>query len=343
MSIKYDSKTRTYYVEYRPYDINGKKKKSATKKRGFLTKKDAKQFELSVINKKSVSKDYIFRDIAEEYISGLNSNERSKNLFRAYLRRHFKYNDYSINQIDKPSLSAWNKAIRDSIAPRTANQIISLVKSVYKYANNIYDIPDISFVLHRFKVDSVNNDMSVWTIEEFNKFIAVEDNPIYNAFFSCLFWTGARRGEVIALQKSDYDSVKKTLKISKAMKHYNEGFTKPKTLNSNRTIELDNKLNNQLKELLKIDGDFLFGYDVPLSLTSIDRHFKENISKSHVKAIRLHDLRHSHATILINNGVNIVAVSRRLGHTDVNITLKTYTHLLQDTNKELMDKLNGLR
>ena len=68
--------------------------------------------------------------------------------------------------------------------------------------------------------------------------------------------------------------------------------------------------------------------------------FKKAIKASGVKNIRLHDLRHSHATILINNGVNIVAVSKRL---DIETTLKTYTHLLSDTNKELIDKINAIK
>lgn len=62
--------------------------------------------------------------------------------------------------------------------------------------------------------------------------------------------------------------------------------------------------------------------------------------KSGVKKIRIHDLRHSHATILINNGINIVSVSRRLGHSDVNMTLKNYTHLLQKRDEEMMHLLD---
>ena len=86
----------------------------------------------------------------------------------------------------------------------------------------------------------------------------------------------------------------------------------------------------------------MFGGKTGLSVTTIDRYFKDAIKKSGVKPIRLHDLRHSHATILINNGVNIVAVSKRLGHASVEQTLKTYTHLLKDTNEGMMNKINKL-
>ena len=70
--------------------------------------------------------------------------------------------------------------------------------------------------------------------------------------------------------------------------------------------------------------------------------FKKAIKESCVKPIRLHDLRHSHATILINEGVNIVAVSKRLGHTDINQTLKTYTHLLKNTDEQMMETINSI-
>ena len=62
-----------------------------------------------------------------------------------------------------------------------------------------------------------------------------------------------------------------------------------------------------------------------------------------MKPICIHDLRHSHATWLINSGVNIVAVSKRLGHASINQTLKTYTHLLQKTNDEMMDTIESFK
>ena len=89
-------------------------------------------------------------------------------------------------------------------------------------------------------------------------------------------------------------------------------------------------------------GYFLFGGDTSLPITSIDREFKQGIKLSGVKPIRLHDLRHSHATNLINNGANIVAVSKRLGHSSPNITLAIYTHLLKKSEDELIEIMNNM-
>lgn len=82
---------------------------------------------------------------------------------------------------------------------------------------------------------------------------------------------------------------------------------------------------------------FIFGRIKPFSQTNLDRVKDLAIKKANIKRIRIHDLRHSHASNLIAEGVNIVAVSKRLGHSDISMTLKVYTHLLQKTNDEMID------
>lgn len=79
-----------------------------------------------------------------------------------------------------------------------------------------------------------------------------------------------------------------------------------------------------------------FGGQFPLATSTIHRVFTQGIKDSGVKKIRVHDLRHSHATNLINKGANIVAVSKRLGHSDTSMTLRVYTHLLEETEEELL-------
>lgn len=91
------------------------------------------------------------------------------------------------------------------------------------------------------------------------------------------------------------------------------------------------------------DGKYLFGGDEGLTPNYVSNHFNQAVQDSGVKQIRIHDLRHSHATWLINNGVNIVAVSKRLGHATIEQTLKTYTHLMSHTDQEMMFKINEYR
>ena len=95
--------------------------------------------------------------------------------------------------------------------------------------------------------------------------------------------------------------------------------------------------------LMDEPGPYLFGGECPLAVTTIARYFSQAIEETGVRRIRLHDLRHSHATWLINNGANIVAVSKRLGHASIEQTLQTYTHLLQESDNDLVRKINDCR
>ena len=83
----------------------------------------------------------------------------------------------------------------------------------------------------------------------------------------------------------------------------------------------------------------MFGRDKPVSRTQITRVKDKAVDLSGVKPITIHQFRHSHASILINGGMNIVAVSRRLGHSDVEMTLKVYTHLFKNKDTEITDFL----
>jgi integrase len=99
----------------------------------------------------------------------------------------------------------------------------------------------------------------------------------------------------------------------------------------------------ELKPFIQNAEPFVFGTYRSLSITTVQRTFTAAIKKSGVKPITIHDLRHSHATLLINAGVNIVAVSKRLGHSSINITLKTYAHLLEETEEDLVNTIDELR
>ena len=91
---------------------------------------------------------------------------------------------------------------------------------------------------------------------------------------------------------------------------------------------------------LKQNEKWLFGDYRPISRDRVDYAFKYGITRSGVKKIRIHDLRHSHATYLINKGANIVAVSKRLGHKSINTTLSTYAHLMEDAENQIVEILN---
>lgn len=341
MSIHLDKQSGTYYVVYRLKNrMNGEV--TQHKKRGFATKREAKLFEANAMQGNDTH-NVTFSEMAIEYINSLENTEDLKKRKKKKLEEYFKYYNKRLSDIQKPNLVDWSNKMKETYSANLANTTIALVKAVYVYANNVYDINNIATILTNSRKRKVREDYNVWTVEEYEQFISYEDNQIWRALFDTLFWTGCRRGEALALQKSDLHELEGYININKSLRNIKNGFTPTKNESSVRRVYIDKKLIEELTALKYRSGDFLFGDEAPASVSGLEREFNKLIKLSGVKRIRIHDIRHSHATILINSGMNIVAVSRRLGHTDINMTLKVYTHLLQNTNKEVIDFIDNIR
>lgn len=348
--IGYDEKRKTYFVQVKYVDaITGKQ--HTKKKRGFKLKREAVQYEagfkLNINNEQqSIGATVTFREIVSLWEDTIESSQESRRQHKDHFEKRFsEYIDKPIKKITRAQLIEWRRELgKTQYSTKTKNMTLSYVRSAFKFASEIYGIKNPSAVLRNFKATSEEkmSEMQVWTIEEFNRFLQCVDNEIYKIYFQTLFWTGARRGEIIALQCDDLIEDKKEIFIHASQRTSAKGRTPTKT-GLNRNVKVDDDLYEKLLSLKRtyVNG-YLFGGETSLSPTMIDTYFKKAIKESCVKPIRLHDLRHSHATILINEGVNIVAVSKRLGHTDINQTLKTYTHLLKNTDEQMMETINSI-
>jgi len=229
------------------------------------------------------------------------------------------------------------------------NKAITLLKSISRFGYNFYDFKDQAKMLAKLSTNSDDKkDMQVWTPAKFDLFIAHVDSYVYKTYFTLLFRTGLRRSEGKALLKTDLK--KGILNIDKSIRSNTAGFRPLKNVASRRKIKLDDHMVEMLNPLLDQPGRFLFGNEEPVGISSIQRQFVEGISRCNlflksnnqplIPVIRVHDLRHSHAPNLISMGANIVAVSKRLGHSDVNMTLKVYTHLMKESEDKLMSILD---
>lgn len=312
-------------------------------KRGFSTKKDAKEYENIIRASQRPPSELTFMQMVERWEKHLQCSPGSIRQHREHFNIRFAgLKDRNMSDITKTDLLEWRAWLSTQpYATKTKNCTITYVKGVFKFANDLYDMPNVASVLTRLKKtnEEVMEEFDVWTPDEFNQFIEYVDDPEYQLLFKFMYWTGVRRGEAIALQKTDV--VGDWVNIKYSQREQCKGLQPTKT-RQRRKIQLDYQLAKELNDWIldHPDGCYVFGDKNGLTPTTIDRVFKKAIKISNVKPIRLHDLRHSHATWLINNGVNIVAVSKRLGHSTIEQTLKTYTHLLESSDQDMLCKIN---
>ena len=197
--------------------------------------------------------------------------------------------------------------------------------------------------------------MLYFTYDEFKKFISVEEDLQHKTMFEILYYCGLRKGELRGLQWKDIDLNKKTISIKRqitdrggTVKSFQ--FSSPKTKSSIRTLPLNKVLLNDLKtlknEMSQIHGFnndwFVISDAFPISGSSIADIKNRNCELAGVKQIRIHDFRHSCASLLINNGANVTVVAKYLGHTKIEETLNTYTHLFNSALNEVVDLIDKL-
>ena len=144
----------------------------------------------------------------------------------------------------------------------------------------------------------------------------------------------------MGLIKADIEG--KRVNLKKSIRRPKEGFKPLKNAQSKRSILIDDIAYNSIKPLLKTEGEYLFGGLEPLSPTSITRNFDNAIKMAKLPHYRIHDLRHSFISNAILNGIDVVTVSKYVGHSNVEMTLNRYSHLLKDSEKRMIDKLNKI-
>ena len=183
-----------------------------------------------------------------------------------------------------------------------------------------------------------------WMQDEFNEFLeTVEDKPDARLAFLVLYWTGMRIGELLALTYHDVDLEEKTISINKSYQRLKgkDVITQPKTPKSIRVITMPDFLVEEFREYYShlygiMKNERLFHF----TKSYMEHNLINGIKESGVKKIRLHDLRHSHASMLVDMGVAPLEIAERLGHEKVETTLNTYSHLYPSTQSKLAGLLD---
>lgn len=357
MAVYKDKKRNSWYFRTYIEDKFGNKKQIS--RSGFETKRETKEEESKfLLEIKREYADITFQELYDIYIISKKQNLKPQSLrsiisrFNNYILPYFK--DYKINKINHKVYLDWKEnIIQNDFSYKYNSSLHGAVVSILNYAISFYGLEsNIASKVGNFSKKAYIPKVDFWTYEEFKQFINVVDDNLYSTLYKTLYYTGMRLGECLALNwndiKNNYIHVEKT--ISKEQNNGQYYITSPKTKKSNRKILLDDetiKLLNELKVFYQnhvgfSENWFVFGGLNPLSQTTVGRRKDEYCLKANVKRIRIHDFRHSHATLLLSRGVPITVISKRLGHADMTMTLNTYSHLVPEDEDKAINIINNL-
>ena len=344
----------TWYVMARYVNWKGERKQKC--KRGFATKREAQEWERMFKLQTSSDLDMSFEAFTELYINDVKNRLKEntwltkEHIIRTKILPYF--GKLKISEISTKEIIAWQNemlAYRDEKKkPYSQTYLKTLhnqLSAIFNHAVRYYELRSNPAAKVGNMGSEEHKEMLFWTKEEYKKFsFEMMDKPVSFYAFEMLYWCGIREGELLALTPADFNFDKETVTINKSYQRLKgqDVITSPKTKKSNRTIKMPQFLCEEMKEYL----DMIYG------LKKKDRIFTVTKSYLHhemdrgakavgVKRIRIHDLRHSHISLLIDMGFSAVAIADRVGHESIDITYQ-YAHLFPSKQIEMAEKLDDL-
>ena len=351
-----DKSNNSWYVKLYYTDFSGQKRQKM--KRGFALQREAKEWEHDFQSRYAGQPDITFRELARVYMSDRQASTKAISCahIQTCLARIVPFfGDMPISDIKPTHINEWQKQVKDSTnnltgKPLAASYMRTLktrLSAMFNFAVKYYNLASNPCKNTENIFDKPKKHVDFWTVDDFNRFIATFDKQSeYYLVFNMLYYTGMRMGELLALTIKDIDLQKKSITINKTLSKVNgkKVITTPKTPRSNREIIIPSFLCDIIAAYIKRIYDprpetILFA----LNHTSYDYAIKKHARMANLKVIRLHDLRHSHASLLIELGFSALLVSERLGHENVSTTLDIYSHLFPSKQSEVAEKLDQLQ
>ena len=355
MPVYKDKATNTWRVIYRYTDFTGEVKQS--QKRGFATKREAQAWERENANVKETNLNMTFASFLEIYTEDVKNRVKEntwltkENIFNTKILPYF--GKRKINEIQPKDILKWQNEMLTMtsnngkpLSPSYLKTIHNQLSAIFNHACKFYGLA----VNPAAKVGNMGKDqrkdMEIWTRDEYSKFAnETMDKPRFFYAFEVLYWTGIREGELLALTPKDFDFEKQTLSITKSYQRINKRdvITEPKTPKSNRVIKIPDFLVKEIQDYIAqlyaiAPKDRLFA----VSTNQLTREMARASKAAGVKKIRIHDLRHTHISQLIEMGFSAVAIGDRVGHESVEITYR-YAHLFPTTQTQMATQLNSMR
>ena len=335
---------------------------------------EAKILELKLqqdIRQEAPAKRMTLRELFREYCNIRKNEMRESTLdkFKHITKNHIlpELGNLKLSKITPPILAQWKMSIEGKgLALTTKQSAYSPLRAMLNYAVKMEYIPKNPLdKVGNFKSSGdIKKEMDFYTPQEFKRFLSAarqnaqeaEERGFlsewdYYVFFAIAFYTGLRKGEIHALQWSDISGSFLSVKRSIAQKlKGGDRETAPKNKASVRTLQIPVPLLTILEEhkkRWKKHEGFSASYRVCggekcLRDTSVENRNKRFAEAAGVKKIRIHDFRHSHVSLLANKGINIQEIARRLGHSNIEMTWNTYSHLYPKEEERAIKILNKI-
>ena len=355
MAVYKESDTNTWRVIYRYIDWMGARKQ--TSKRGFPTKRDAMAWEREQLQKTKADLDMTFESFVQTYTADMqtrikeNTWETKEHIIRTKLLPYFRQR--KMCEIQPKEIISWQNEMMNyknatgkAYSPVYLKTLHNQLSAIFNHAVKYYGLS----LNPAAKVGNMGKakgmEMLFWTKDEYQIFVdAMMDKPVSFYAFEMLYWCGIREGELLALTPADFDFERGTVSITKSYQRLKgrDVITEPKTQKSNRVIKMPQFLCAEMQDFIKSlygieQGDRIFTITKYYLHHEMDRGAK----LTGVKRIRIHDLRHSHISLLIDMGFSAIAIADRVGHESIDITYN-YAHLFPSRQTEMADRLDTER
>ena len=315
----------TWYVQFRYTDWKGERQQKL--KRGFATKKEAQAWEREFLMQKQADVNMTFESFAQLYEKDmkpklkLNTWLTKESIIQKKILPYF--GKRKLSEITAKDVMDWQNAIRGLTDAKGKPYSPTYLKTVHNQLSALFNHAVRYYGLQVNPAAKAGN-------------MGVEERR------EMLYWCGIREGELLALTPTDFDFEAGTVSISKSYQRLKgkDVITTPKTKKSNRVIKMPKFLCGEMEDYLKMfysagANERIF----PVSKHYLHHEMDRGAKAAGVKRIRIHDLRHSHISLLIDMGFTALAIADRVGHESIDITYR-YAHLFPTRQTEMADKLD---
>lgn len=294
----------------------------------------------------------VFSEVAQDWIEHKKAKLRANTweVYEGHVRNHFHdFDGLKINQITTAKVEKYISARQNAKVPiGTIRKVLVTLGQIFGYA-----------VRHRYIEHNPLRDaerprdpgegkkeIKVLTPEEINSFLDKAASQKYRTLFLLGIMSGARQGELLGLKWTDLDLAENQLHVQRT---YTKGrFFNTKTRTSNRRVDLGPAVIGELRKwkLACPPGelDLIFPNEEgnPINYSNmVNRHFLPALKAANLPKIRFHDLRHTYASLLIEQGENIKYIQTQLGHSSPMVTLTVYAHLFETSNQQAACRLES--